>query len=73
MGVDEGGYQFQARIFEAGRVVAIPLLGAMANVRNTRKSWITRTTFSLPGMVHVFSSRLAAAAVVGDWLHVPWC
>jgi hypothetical protein len=34
-GVDEGGYQFQARIFEAGRVVAIPLLGAMANVRNT--------------------------------------
>jgi len=35
MGVDEGGYQFQARIFEAGRVVAIPLLGAMANVRNT--------------------------------------
>src|SRR6516162_8238837 len=65
MGVDEGGYQFQARIFEAGRVVAIPLLGAMANVRNTRKSWITRTTFSFPAHGSRISSRLAAAAAGG--------
>ena len=70
---DESAYEFQARIFAAGKLKAVPLPGA-TGVRATTPPWIyfEQTIQSPTGWFSKYPPGWPALLAVGYLLHCPW-